>query len=214
MLAVFMLSLTLCSVLLATLRLHPATASLRRGYEGKRIMATIFENSGLYSLKEVHNASMAPMRTMANMTKQMFSNPLHPLAYTTLGRQFAAAGELVERITQSYPKPEFGLKHTTIDGKNVEVWEEVVLEKPFCKLRRFKRNSKLRQEKLLIVRDSYMDSMAPFLTADFSELHLIDPRYYKQSLNQYIEEHDIDRVLICMSLSSYMESTGLPAVLR
>lgn len=70
------------------------------------------------------------------------------------------------------------------------------------------------QEKLLIVRDSYMDSMAPFLTADFSELHLIDPRYYKQSLNQYIEEHDIDRVLICMSLSSYMESTGLPAVLR
>ncbi|MDO5574012.1 MAG: DHHW family protein [bacterium] len=75
-------------------------------------------------------------------------------------------------------------------------------------------NPEAGQEKLLIVRDSYMDSMAPFLTADFSELHLIDPRYYKQSLNQYIKEHDIDRVLICMSLSSYMESTGLPAVLR
>lgn len=69
-------------------------------------------------------------------------------------------------------------------------------------------------EKLLIVRDSYMDSMAPFLTADFSELHLIDPRYYKQGLNTYIAEHDIDRVLICMSLASYMESTGLPTVLR
>lgn len=114
-------------------------------------MATIFENSGLYSLKEMQNASMAPIRVMANMTKQMFSNPLHPLAYTTLGRHFAAAGELVERITQSYPKPDFGLKHTTIDGKHVDVWEEVVLEKPFCKLRRFKRSGKHKQEKLLIV---------------------------------------------------------------
>ncbi len=75
-------------------------------------------------------------------------------------------------------------------------------------------NPDVQGEKLLVVRDSYMDSMAPFLTADFSELHLIDPRYYKQSLNTYIAEHDIDRVLICMSLASYMESTGLPAILR
>lgn len=114
-------------------------------------MATIFENSGLYSLKEMHNAGMAPIRVMANMTKNMFSNPMSPLSYTAAGRSMAAAGELVERITQSYPKPEFGLKHTSIDGKHVEVWEEVVLDKPFCQLRRFKRNTKVKQEKLLIV---------------------------------------------------------------
>lgn len=111
----------------------------------------MFENAGLYSLKEMHNASMAPMRIMANVTKNVFSHPLHPLAYTNLGRHFAAAGELVERITQSYPKPEFGLKMTTVNGKAVEVWEEVVLEKPFCKLRRFKRGGHIKQEKLLIV---------------------------------------------------------------
>jgi len=110
-----------------------------------------FENSGLYSLKEMSNASMTPLRMMANATKQMFSNPMSPLAYTGIGRQMAAGAELVERITQSYPKPEFGLKSTTIDGKNVEVWDEVVLEKPFCQLRRFKRDSKVKQEKLLIV---------------------------------------------------------------
>jgi poly(3-hydroxybutyrate) depolymerase len=114
-------------------------------------MSTIFENSGLYSLKEMHHAGLAPIRVMANMTKNMFSHPMSPLSYTAAGRSMAAAGELVERITQSYPKPEFGLKFTTIDGKHVEVWEDIVLEKPFCKLRRFKRQSKVSQEKLLIV---------------------------------------------------------------
>lgn len=114
-------------------------------------MASYFENSGLYSLKEMHSASLAPMRLMANMTKNMFSNPMHPLSYTGLGRHMAAAGELVERITQSYPKPEFGLKHTIIGGKHIDVWDEVVLEKPFCKLRRFTRSGKHKDEKLLIV---------------------------------------------------------------
>lgn len=75
-------------------------------------------------------------------------------------------------------------------------------------------SQKTQGEKLLIVRDSYMDSMTPFLTTQFSEIHLIDPRYYKQELSSYIEEHDIDRVLICMSLSSYMESSGLLPILK
>ncbi len=110
-----------------------------------------FENSGLYSLKEMSNASMTPLRMMANATKQMFSNPMSPLAYTGLGRHMAAGAELVERITQSYPKPEFGLTHTVVEGKTVEVWDEVVLEKPFCQLRRFTRQGKFNQPKLLIV---------------------------------------------------------------
>ncbi len=118
----------------------------------QEIMA-YFENSGLYSLKEMHHAGMAPVRMMANAAKHMFSNPMHPMSYTGLGRHIAAAGELVERLTQSYPKPEFGIKHTKIDGKHVDVWDEVVLNKPFCNLRHFARSGKQKEnnEKLLIV---------------------------------------------------------------
>lgn len=114
-------------------------------------MAVMFENAGLYSLKEMQNAGLAPIRLMAHMTKQWFSHPLHPVSYTDLGRHFAAAGELVERITQSYPKPEFGLTQTEINGKPVAVRDEVALEKPFCKLRHFARDTKQQSEKLLIV---------------------------------------------------------------
>lgn len=114
-------------------------------------MVPYFENSQLYNLKEMQRAGMAPIRMMANATKHLFSNPLHPMSYTGLGRHMAAAGELLERITQSYPKPEFGLKTTTIEGKTVDVWEEVALEKPFCKLKRFKRNTKRKDSKILLV---------------------------------------------------------------
>ena len=110
-----------------------------------------FENSGLYSMKEMHNAGMAPLRMMANATKQMFSNPLSPISYTGIGRKMAATGELIERVTQSYPKPAFGLTHTLIDGKHVDVWDEVVVSKPFCNLRHFARSGKQKGEKLLIV---------------------------------------------------------------
>lgn len=114
-------------------------------------MASIFENSGLYSFKEMSSASLAPTRMMAHATKHLFNNPLNPLSYTGVGRQLAAAGELVERITQDYPKPEFGLTYTNIDGKHVDVWDEVVLEKAFCSLRQFKRSGKRKDSKLLIV---------------------------------------------------------------
>ncbi len=110
-----------------------------------------FENSGLYSLKEMQNAGLTPLRVMANATKQLFSNPLHPLAYTDVGRRIAAGAELVERITQSYPKPDFRITHSNFDGRNLHVHEEVVLEKAFCKLRHFRVNDKQPREKLLLV---------------------------------------------------------------
>ena len=116
-------------------------------------MVSIFENAGLYSLKEMSSASMAPTRMMANAAKHLFNNPMNPLSYTGVGRQMAAAGELVERITQDYPKPEFGLTYTNIGGKHVDVWEEVVLDKTFCALRQFKRSGKHpgNSSKLLLV---------------------------------------------------------------
>ena len=110
-----------------------------------------FENSGLYSMKEMQNAGMTPLRMMANATKQMFSNPMSPMSYTGIGRKMAATGELIERVTQSYPKPSFGLTHTNINGTHVDVWDEVVLSKPFCNLRHFARSGKQTGEKLLIV---------------------------------------------------------------
>ena len=59
--------------------------------------------------------------------------------------------------------------------------------------------------KLLILRDSYMDSLSPFLFPHFSELHILDLRYYRSSLREYLEAEGFDAVLVCYSVKNFVE---------
>ena len=56
---------------------------------------------------------------------------------------------------------------------------------------------------LLIVRDSYMDSLSPYLFPHFSEIHIVDLRHYRLSLASYIDANDIDNILICYSVANF-----------
>lgn len=64
-------------------------------------------------------------------------------------------------------------------------------------------------ERLLLVRDSYADSMIPFLLDRFSEIHLIDLRYYRQSVTEYARENQIDRVAVVYSLKNFCEDRNV-----
>ena len=63
--------------------------------------------------------------------------------------------------------------------------------------------------KLLIIRDSYADSLVPFLTPHFSEIHLVDLRYYKLSLADYIQQNDIDQALVLYSVPNFVTDSNL-----
>ncbi len=62
---------------------------------------------------------------------------------------------------------------------------------------------------LLIVRDSYMDSLSPFLFTHFSEIHILDLRYYRSSLQAYLDANDFSAVLVCYSLNNFSTETSL-----
>lgn len=98
------------------------------------------ENTQLYTLHEMQSVTLAPVRILANMAKHLFTNPLSPVSYTEYGRHMAAAGELLERLTMSYPKPSFDINSVTIDGRPTNVWLEHVIEEPFCNLLHFVRD--------------------------------------------------------------------------
>lgn len=57
---------------------------------------------------------------------------------------------------------------------------------------------------LLIIRDSYMDSLSPFLFPHFSNISVMDLRYYKTSPNAYIQEKGFDNILICYSVPNFV----------
>jgi len=68
--------------------------------------------------------------------------------------------------------------------------------------------------KILIIRDSYMDSLVPYLQSDYSEIDVMDLRYYKtqlinSSVSDYVRENGIDEVLICYSVYNFGTDTNV-----
>lgn len=63
--------------------------------------------------------------------------------------------------------------------------------------------------RLLLVRDSYSDSMAPFLARHFEEVHLLDPRYYRRSAAGYAVENGIDAIAVVYSVPNFITDRNL-----
>ncbi len=63
--------------------------------------------------------------------------------------------------------------------------------------------------RLLVIRDSYADTLAPFLSLDFQEVHLFDLRYNRTSLKDYVEQNGIDQVLVLYSASNFASDSNL-----
>lgn len=67
---------------------------------------------------------------------------------------------------------------------------------------------------LLIVRDSYCDSLVPFLLDSFSEIHLLDLRYYRNSISSYITENEIDQTLVLYSVNNFFTDRNIVLLSR
>ncbi len=63
--------------------------------------------------------------------------------------------------------------------------------------------------RLMVVRDSFSDALAPFLAYHFSEVHLVDPRYYKTSMAQYVKDNAIDQALVLYSVDNFVSEGNL-----
>ncbi len=94
----------------------------------------------LYHWYELGHAAVKPARVAADSCRMFFNNPFNPLTHTTVGRSAAAACEVFERTTRRYDKPEFDLPTTKVDGREVAVTEDVVWQRPFCRLVHFARD--------------------------------------------------------------------------
>jgi poly(3-hydroxybutyrate) depolymerase len=93
----------------------------------------------LYQLYESQRALMAPFADFAEATAKLYKHPLSPFTHLPGAARLSAGFELIHRLGMDYEKPEFGITKVTSGGVDVAVQEQVALEKPFCRLIRFKR---------------------------------------------------------------------------
>src|SRR5882724_9644412 len=91
----------------------------------------------LYSIYEMQKAAISPLNTVALAMQRLTGNPLNPLSYTDYGKTASAAFQVLERVTHTYNKPEFGIHEATVKGHIYPVREKIIKRKTFCHLIHF-----------------------------------------------------------------------------
>ena len=105
----------------------------------------------LYNAYEMQRSWLAGASALAHTGAEFLSNPANPFAYFGGGEVMASALEVFAHASAPRGKPPFGFDHTIVDGKQVAVREEIVLQKPFGQMKRFVRVGVETGPKLLIV---------------------------------------------------------------
>ena len=63
--------------------------------------------------------------------------------------------------------------------------------------------------KLLVIRDSYSNSLGCFLAESYGEVVLVDLRYYRQPVSQLVAEECFDDILVCYSIGNFLTDTNI-----
>ncbi|GEM00960.1 DHHW protein [Halolactibacillus halophilus] len=104
------------------------------------------------------------------------------------------------RVTDHYTYPEYLDKTDQyrffLDGNDALIKIEV-------------KHEEKTNRKLMVVKDSYANSLVPFLLSHYDEIHLIDPRYYKRSLKAYMTTNEFRELLILYNLHTFNDDQSL-----
>ena len=105
----------------------------------------------LYNAYEMQRSFLAGASAIANMGAELLQSPSNPMSYLGAGPVMASALEVFAHAAAPRGKPAFGLTETIVDGKPVAVVEEIVVQKPFGQLKRFRKAGIEGAPRLLIV---------------------------------------------------------------
>jgi poly(3-hydroxybutyrate) depolymerase len=104
----------------------------------------------LYNTYELQKNWLAGASAMASMSAELLQSPVNPFAAMG-GSMMGSALEVFAHASAPRGKPAFGLATTVVDGEEVAVREEIVLQLPFGQLKRFVKSGVEGAPRLLIV---------------------------------------------------------------
>jgi len=73
-------------------------------------------------------------------------------------------------------------------------------------------NKDVKSGNLLIIKDSFANSMIPLLVNHYHKIDIIDPRYYKRSISKYINENNIEEVLIIYNYGTLAKDKNIMSI--
>ena len=159
---------------------------------------------GYAALMEAMGEPFEPLGTPETVSDDFYgtlysSSGVHWLAPDTIERYVSGAGVTVENFEKGETH---GLYVDSFLGEKDKYASFLGGNTPLYIIRNPEAAS---EEKLLVVRDSYSDAMAPFLSQYFAEIHLVDLRYYRTSVAEYARENGMDRIFVCYSVENFVK---------
>ena len=70
-------------------------------------------------------------------------------------------------------------------------------------------NTNVKTGRVLVLKDSFCHSMAPFLADSFRKVTLVDMRYYKNSISDLVKSGKYDRVLVIYGIDNFATDSDL-----
>ena len=67
-------------------------------------------------------------------------------------------------------------------------------------------------KEILIIKDSYANSFVPFIVNHYENVYVIDPRYYKLSISEFIKNKQINNVLFLYNMNTINDDLGIISV--
>lgn len=71
------------------------------------------------------------------------------------------------------------------------------------------KNKNAQGGKLLVIKDSFAHAMVPFLSENYSDIIMVDLRYYKSPISELVKEYEITDCLVLYSLDNFATDTDV-----
>lgn len=68
--------------------------------------------------------------------------------------------------------------------------------------------------KLLLIKDSFANSLIPFLACHYSEIYMVDLRYFDGSIKELVQENNIEEALILYGVNSFFENDTVLSIIE
>lgn len=69
--------------------------------------------------------------------------------------------------------------------------------------------TEIRQDSLLVIKDSYAHNLLPFLALDIPEIDVLDMRFYSGRISSYITDHDVREILLVFNTGTFVEASEI-----
>lgn len=71
------------------------------------------------------------------------------------------------------------------------------------------KNENAKGGKLLLIKDSFAHAMAPFLSENYSDIIMVDLRYYKKPISDLVKQYEIEDCLVLYSIDNFATDTDV-----